>query len=45
MKNTVLWRRHIPDSIFKECVWCDDDPELWECSVDGQLDILFWSRS
>ena len=44
MGNYYNWRRHIPDSIFEECIWCDDDPELWERSVDGQLDNLFWSR-
>ena len=44
MKNTVLWRRHIPDSIFEECVWCDDDPELWLSEVEAELDRRFWTR-
>ena len=44
MGNYYNWRRHIPDSIFEECIWCDDDPELWLSEVEVELDRRFWTR-
>ncbi len=44
MNNYYNWRRHIPDEVFEECIWCDDDTELWERAVNEQLDNLFWTR-
>lgn len=44
MKNTVLWRRNIPNEVFEECVWCDDNYELWENEIEAELDRRFWTR-
>ena len=44
MKNNVLWRRNIPNEVFEECVWCDDNYELWLSEVEAELDRRFWTR-
>ena len=44
MSNYYNWRRNIPDEVFEECIWCDDNQELWEKEVDAELDRRFWAN-
>lgn len=38
------WKWNIPDEVFEECIWCDDNPELWESEVEAELDRRFWAK-
>ena len=41
-----IWLRNcnVTNEMLEQCVWCDDDSEMWEKCIQQQLEQRYWAN-